>query len=622
MNTDKKLSIIKQLEEGLHWSKIIDKDSEFWENKEVVIEIVKRYGSALYYAPPKLQADKEVVMAAVGENASFADRQKEINKAIKYVSKTLCSDRDVITEAIKNYPQAIKYASSELQADKEIVMSAVSRYGAGLRFASDELRADKEVVIAALNGFPEAIIYTFPELQKDKDIVLAAISQGPRCLSYVTRELASDTDIREKVIEMLENKQVDFERLPYSLREKKDVIQTAIKINPNNYHFASWDMQLDEEIYKAIGKNKEMFRNICVGNKVYRCMSEQEYEALLNGEQISHKEHRNVGPRSLCFMPTVSLATEIRDPISGDMFRNQGIHAFQFLKSLPQPKELGEKYEVLVEFAIKNEDLLKQTTAPYAMGSLNANFMEYNTDGKSYSIDDLQPLRSVRLRFYEFLSEINPDELDSLFHRICSNEDMTIVQIKSIQNDREKLEAFFETYPESTTETIKRITLNRELQENPEEMVKAVKEDSNAISFVSQELLKDKDFAMLLVETNPDCFKKLPTVLKHDEDVAMTLVQIDGMYLRNLPYKLRTNKNVIIAAIENNEDAFFFVNKELQKTPEIIITAVKQNPEMIKYVSEERISHKEVLESIKIEKMVTEVSEGNLSKETASEQEL
>jgi len=44
---------------------------------------------------------------------------------------------------------ALCYASAELQADREVVLAAVQEDGDALDYASAELRADRKVVLAA-----------------------------------------------------------------------------------------------------------------------------------------------------------------------------------------------------------------------------------------------------------------------------------------------------------------------------------------------------------------------------------------------------------------------------------------------------------------------------------------
>jgi hypothetical protein len=71
----------------------------------------------------------------------------------------------------------LAYATPELQADKDIVMAAVSCRGAALQHASQELKADKEVVLAAVSRDKGmALQFASAELQSDRQVVLAAVT--------------------------------------------------------------------------------------------------------------------------------------------------------------------------------------------------------------------------------------------------------------------------------------------------------------------------------------------------------------------------------------------------------------------------------------------------------------
>ena len=116
-----------------------------WNNKEEVLEAVRKGGWNLDQASDELRADREVVLAAIEED-----------------------------------PNALEYASKELQADKEVVMVAVGfdYPGEALEFASKELRADPEVVMEAIiSGEPEstAAEYIHESLLKDKIFMLKAL---------------------------------------------------------------------------------------------------------------------------------------------------------------------------------------------------------------------------------------------------------------------------------------------------------------------------------------------------------------------------------------------------------------------------------------------------------------
>ena len=58
-------------------------------------------------------------------------------------------DKEIVLAAVAQNAQALRYASLELQADKEVVLAAVTQCGWALGYASKTLQADQEVVVAA-----------------------------------------------------------------------------------------------------------------------------------------------------------------------------------------------------------------------------------------------------------------------------------------------------------------------------------------------------------------------------------------------------------------------------------------------------------------------------------------
>jgi hypothetical protein len=97
----------------------------------------------------------------------------------------------------------LAYATPELQADKDIVMAAVSCRGAALQHASQELKADKEVVLAAVSRDKGmALQFASAELQSDRQVVLAAVTcelkpaaKTPRDTKFASAELQSDRQV-------------------------------------------------------------------------------------------------------------------------------------------------------------------------------------------------------------------------------------------------------------------------------------------------------------------------------------------------------------------------------------------------------------------------------------------
>jgi hypothetical protein len=118
---------------------------DIFNDKNIVLLGVKKYGKILYYASEELKNDKEIVMIAVQNRV----------EALEYASENLQNDREIVMTAVQNYGEALKYASKKLQNDREIVMAAVmkneqvSRFslnnGEALKYASERLQNDEEI---------------------------------------------------------------------------------------------------------------------------------------------------------------------------------------------------------------------------------------------------------------------------------------------------------------------------------------------------------------------------------------------------------------------------------------------------------------------------------------------
>ena len=95
----------------------------------------------LEFASPELQADREVVLAAV----------KQSGGALHFTPPSIRADREIMQIAVEQSPHAMFYASAVgLHNERGVVLAAVSKDGSTLQYASAALCADKEIVTAAL----------------------------------------------------------------------------------------------------------------------------------------------------------------------------------------------------------------------------------------------------------------------------------------------------------------------------------------------------------------------------------------------------------------------------------------------------------------------------------------
>ena len=130
------------------------------DDRDIILEVVKRSGWAFIYASDRLKDDKDMILEAL----------KYSSYGYEFASKRLRNDKEVILAAIKRYPLLRIPFLENLLDDKDIVLAKVSRDGIFIRNVSDRLKDDKDVVLAALRNNPFAFVYASERLQKDKEL--------------------------------------------------------------------------------------------------------------------------------------------------------------------------------------------------------------------------------------------------------------------------------------------------------------------------------------------------------------------------------------------------------------------------------------------------------------------
>ena len=115
-----------------------------WWNKDQVKTAIEKDGLNLKFASKALRADREVVELAIEKNIW----------AIHYADDSLLKDKNFMTLAIligavvadRGSEIALRYAKDEIKSDKEIMLKAIESNAFALTYASDSLRSDPEVI--------------------------------------------------------------------------------------------------------------------------------------------------------------------------------------------------------------------------------------------------------------------------------------------------------------------------------------------------------------------------------------------------------------------------------------------------------------------------------------------
>ena len=74
-------------------------------------------------------------------------------QALYYGSKSIRNDKEIVLEAVKKKGLILKYASYELREDKEIALAAVKQDKRALEYiASEELKQNPDITILFTEG--------------------------------------------------------------------------------------------------------------------------------------------------------------------------------------------------------------------------------------------------------------------------------------------------------------------------------------------------------------------------------------------------------------------------------------------------------------------------------------
>eukprot|EP01052_Picozoa_sp_SAG31_P016936 SAG31_NODE_1140_length_9701_cov_43.848261_6_plen_237_part_00 len=160
--------------------------AELQNDRKVVLAAVEQSGLALRFASAELRADKQIVRTA----------REQTGRASLYVSAELHDDlkANILGAISRHGGSYLEHAPPELQGDKEVVLAAVRKDGGALAFASTVLQSDKEIVLAAgmhillviINQKSPERIHGFSDARLCKIVVTSAVKQDAWALIWVT----------------------------------------------------------------------------------------------------------------------------------------------------------------------------------------------------------------------------------------------------------------------------------------------------------------------------------------------------------------------------------------------------------------------------------------------------
>ena len=187
-------------------------DLDLRNNKEVVLAAVGQEGAALDYASDELQGDRGIVLAAVERS----------HLALQHASAALKRDRGVVLAAVGRALWALRYADASLTGDKVFMLPLVRKYGYALKHASAELQGDRQIVLSAVRQNGDAIKYASADLKVDREVVFVALTTSPWCsIQHIPDELRGGRDHPNDLLAYLKAEIISTLPERYRVRARK-----------------------------------------------------------------------------------------------------------------------------------------------------------------------------------------------------------------------------------------------------------------------------------------------------------------------------------------------------------------------------------------------------------------
>ena len=182
-------------------------------------------------------------MNSIGERKVFFLRVLNVDASmIRYVSKKLRDDENVIFECAQFYLDYIKYASKRLRNDGDFILECVGwsrQAGYVLPYLSKRLINDKDFMINIIMKNQTILFDKKLKVRNNKEFILAftkAVYIHERFLNFISEELRDDEDV---FLAAMEKNRLTFEFASERLLNNREFILNAIKKDHNVITFVT-----------------------------------------------------------------------------------------------------------------------------------------------------------------------------------------------------------------------------------------------------------------------------------------------------------------------------------------------------------------------------------------------
>ena len=510
------------------------------DDKEVILEIVKRDGYDLNVASSRLKDDEEVAMVAASSNASslfYMSNRVKKNKEIvlkalseyndpssgtefalsKYIPEELRDDYDVVLALVKGSGYCLHDISERLKDNEDIVKVAIShphelsdrfimeypkRVEFSYQYASVRLRNDKEIIRLAVKNNPALYSWLPLSLRDDKEMAFEACIAFTDNIGRFPKEYYSDKDFVVSLIKNLETGSFVYRDAATEIKEDPEVVELILSKSLGNYYYLPFKYKMDEKIIRRVLKDD--IRTIGGGVYVKYIKKGDKYFASVRFNKESLQFASNVlkafASTAGSFQAEVNEAAESLKPdedaknmtLEFEVSKQDIIDSFN-------TKSSAYSSNYLPEDLLNDEDFIftlfkKGITSLYFCAPKLKESMEFMKQALEISYSGAFP--------YIPSSLWENDEFVEYITSLCER--------KNFQGGGllQKVPARY--------------------KDNKEYALRVLKLNPYDYCYLSSNLKKDKDIGLFIISHAPHCLERLDPVLRDDFDIVSIAVKHDG----------------------------------------------------------------------------------------------
>ncbi|KTD33457.1 hypothetical protein Lmor_2008 [Legionella moravica] len=436
------------------------------------------------------------------------------------------STKEEVLKAIKADPWMFIYASKDLQNDPEVAIEAFKGAGILLQYAAETLKSDAVVVLAAVQQNGLALQYADKTLKENESIVRAAVQQNGLALQYADKTFKENESIVRDAV------QQDGLALQYAdktFKENESIVRAAVLQNGFALQYAHERFKEDRDIVLAAVEQNGAFIRLL--NRKFHDDREVVLTAAKTFSEAPRFATSQLRENRQFQLEAAKINSGVTKYLSHQRILESLLKVHALVNSLKEPAKSS---------ATKLVDQLEIYFTHITDNALNATLNEI--------------LNATVLL------------LDRNIWAPSNQEDFIELTIKLLRNSSPELQSVGRAMMDLLT-----------LNNNPE----AISKHIWALEFVADELKKDKDFIISVVQLNGFALQFADIELKNNSEVVLAAVGNNGEALQFAGEDPKNDYQVVLAAVSQNGEALRYANKAFKNNREILLAAMKSNPNSI-----------------------------------------